>query len=59
VACANDRAYEPPIPVRAGDELGMFHLGSTVICVFEKSMGVHVPGHAMPVKMGAAITPAP
>lgn len=29
-----DRTYTPPLPVREGDELGMFHLGSTVICVF-------------------------
>jgi phosphatidylserine decarboxylase len=47
-----DRQYSPPIPVRAGDELGMFHLGSTVICLFEKGFGLTPPGHAMAVKMG-------
>lgn len=30
-----DRYYTPPQPVKPGDELGMFHLGSTVICIFE------------------------
>jgi phosphatidylserine decarboxylase len=33
-----DRQYTPPIPVKPGDELGMFHLGSTVICIFEKKV---------------------
>lgn len=32
-----DRTYTPALPVQAGDELGIFHLGSTVICVFEKT----------------------
>lgn len=33
-----DRRYTPEIPIKAGDELGMFHLGSTVICVYEKTL---------------------
>jgi len=50
-----DRQYSPPIAVVAGSELGMFHLGSTVICLFEKGFGVRIPGKVMPVKMGAEI----
>jgi phosphatidylserine decarboxylase len=49
-----DRQYTPPIPVRAGDELGMFHLGSTVICVFEKSFDFKLPGPRA-VKLGQRV----
>lgn len=45
-----DRQYVPPQQVQPGDELGIFHLGSTVICIFEK---LHVPtGEALPVHLG-------
>jgi phosphatidylserine decarboxylase len=29
------RRYDPPIDVRAGDEIMAFHLGSTVVLLFE------------------------
>ncbi|MDX1623138.1 MAG: phosphatidylserine decarboxylase [Gemmatimonadota bacterium] len=29
------RRYDPPRPVRAGDELMAFHLGSSLVCLFE------------------------
>jgi phosphatidylserine decarboxylase len=29
------RTYDPPVPVDRGDELMTFHLGSTVVLVFE------------------------
>jgi phosphatidylserine decarboxylase len=29
------RTYDPPVPVRQGDEIMTFHLGSTVVLVFE------------------------
>jgi len=47
-----DRQYTPPIPVAAGSEVGMFHLGSTVICLFEKNFGIQSPGREMPVRIG-------
>lgn len=47
-----DRQYSPALPVRAGDELGMFHLGSTVICVFEKTFPTAVSRGFLDVKMG-------
>ena len=46
-----DRAYAPAIAVGTGDEVGMFHLGSTVICVFEKEFGAP-PAKAGPVRFG-------
>jgi phosphatidylserine decarboxylase len=49
-----DRQYSPPIPMAPGTELGMFHLGSTVICIFDKEFGIEVPGRELSVKMGEA-----
>lgn len=49
-----ERAYSPPVPVKVGEELGMFHLGSTAVCLFER----HLPGVATPapsaVTMGSS-----
>jgi phosphatidylserine decarboxylase len=33
-----DRRYEPAIPIHRGDEIGIFHMGSTVIMVYEKGV---------------------
>lgn len=29
--------HHPPVPIRAGDEFGIFHMGSTVVMVYEKT----------------------
>jgi phosphatidylserine decarboxylase len=34
-ARAETRSYDPPIPVKVGDEIMAFHLGSTVVLLFE------------------------
>ena len=34
-AAGETRNYDPPIPVRQGDEIMAFHLGSTVVMLFE------------------------
>jgi phosphatidylserine decarboxylase len=46
-----EREYAPALPVRAGDELGVFHLGSTVICLFERAFA-YTPGSGGSVRMG-------
>lgn len=33
-----EQGYQPPKPLRRGDELGIFHMGSTVIVLFEPGM---------------------
>lgn len=35
-AAGEKRRYDPPIEVRAGDEIMAFHLGSTVVLLFER-----------------------
>ncbi|HEX6369988.1 MAG TPA: archaetidylserine decarboxylase [Longimicrobium sp.] len=51
------RAYDPPIPVKQGDEIMTFHLGSTVVLVFEPGrvelLASIQPGDA--VRLGTAI----
>ena len=47
-----DRKYTPSLPVKTGDELGIFHLGSTVICIFEKTFPAFPADSLRAVKMG-------
>jgi phosphatidylserine decarboxylase len=37
------RSYDPPVPVKQGDEIMTFHLGSTVVLVFEPGQVVLAP----------------
>jgi phosphatidylserine decarboxylase len=55
-AAVRDRSYEQPRPIRRGEELGTFHLGSTTIVVFEPGR-VDLEGLAAgdSVKMGVGI----
>jgi len=55
-AAVRHRQYDAPKPIRRGEELGIFHLGSTTIVVFEPGraeLGSFAPGEAM--KMGIAV----
>ena len=55
-AAVRHRHYDDPKPIRRGEELGIFHLGSTTIAVFEPGraeLGSFAGGEAM--KMGIAI----
>ena len=33
-----ERSYQPPVAVKRGDEVGVFHMGSTVVMLYEKGM---------------------
>jgi phosphatidylserine decarboxylase len=55
-AAVRHRQYDEPKPIRRGEELGIFHLGSTTIAVFEPGrvdLDGLAPGDA--VKMGVGI----
>jgi phosphatidylserine decarboxylase len=53
---AGARQYEPPVRVARGDELGTFHLGSTVVLLFaDQSVELTSFGPDQPVRMGEAI----
>jgi phosphatidylserine decarboxylase len=55
-AAVRHRHYDDPKPIRRGEELGIFHLGSTTIVVFEPGraeLGSFASGEAM--KMGISI----
>lgn len=50
------RDYETPIPVSRGDELGVFHLGSTAIVLFAQGdLEFESLSAGMPIRMGQAI----
>ena len=51
---ASERRYAPGLPVQTGDEVGTFHLGSTVICIFGPGYlpSLRVAG---PVRMGESL----
>jgi phosphatidylserine decarboxylase len=44
-ATAAEHVYEPPVPVRMGDEIMAFHLGSTVVLLLERGAALR-PGLA-------------
>ena len=51
------RRYDPPVRVRQGDEIMTFHLGSTVVLLFEPGRVALEPGLApgVPVRLGTAL----
>ncbi len=49
-------SFLPPIPCRKGEELGVFHLGSTVILVLSAGSWLDlIPPVGQPVRMGQAL----
>lgn len=51
----SERAYPAPLPIERGQEVAMFHLGSTVILLFEEHRVELSVQPGQPVKMGEAI----
>lgn len=51
----SERDYPTPLPVERGQELAMFHLGSTVILLFERQRVELSVTAGQPVRMGEAI----
>lgn len=51
------RRYDPPVRVRQGDEIMTFHLGSTVVLLFEPGRLALEPGlrAEMPVRLGQVL----
>ena len=55
-AAVRSRRYDSPIPIRRGDELGVFHLGSTTIAVFEPGrVELEALAAGSSTKMGAGV----
>jgi phosphatidylserine decarboxylase len=50
-----DHAIDPPIPVDRGDEIGIFHLGSTAVLFLEKAAGLRWLAKDGPVRYGQPI----
>jgi hypothetical protein len=55
-AAVRHRSYDVPRPIDRGGELGIFHMGSTTIAIFERGRVVldDLPAGA-PTRMGARI----
>jgi len=57
VSQGETKRYEPPVRVRQGDEIMTFHLGSTVVLLFEPGRLALEPGlrAEVPVRLGQAL----
>lgn len=53
---ASERRYEPPLPVEQGDEIMAFHLGSTVVLLFEPGIELAPLAAGDRVRVGEPIT---
>jgi phosphatidylserine decarboxylase len=58
-ARSSERAYDPSLPIARGEEIGAFHLGSTVVLFFARGRAVAVgPDADRPIRMGEPIARA-
>ena len=53
-----ERSYSPPVAIKRGEEVGVFHMGSTVVMLYEKGMmkGDVTALKGRHVKMGASLS---
>lgn len=51
-ALSETRSYDPPRPVRQGDEIMAFHLGSTIVALFERGPRLDAPPPGTEVRLG-------
>lgn len=49
------RAYRPPLPVRQGDEIMAFHLGSTIVMLLEPGFLLAAPQPGTEVRLGSLL----
>jgi phosphatidylserine decarboxylase len=54
-----ERTYSPQIPIKRGEEIGIFHMGSTVVMLYEKGMIEADPEtyRHRHIKMGQGLVP--
>jgi phosphatidylserine decarboxylase len=52
------RSYDPPIEIAQGDEIMAFHLGSTVILLFEPAVRLSAPAPGTEITLGTVIASA-
>ncbi|MES2856229.1 MAG: archaetidylserine decarboxylase [Bdellovibrionota bacterium] len=52
-----ERHYSPALPIERGEEVGIFHMGSTVVMLFERGVLPEAPVKykGKPTKMGASL----
>ena len=51
-AVTETRRYDPPRPVQQGDEIMAFHLGSTIVALFEPGARLEAPPPGSAVRLG-------
>ena len=51
----SERHYDAPLPVTQGDEIMAFHLGSTVVLLFERGVRITAPAPGTEVRIGTEL----
>jgi phosphatidylserine decarboxylase len=59
ITAPRHRSYQPPLSVRQGDEIMAFHLGSTIVMLFEPGVSLTAPPPASDIVLGEPIARRP
>jgi phosphatidylserine decarboxylase len=54
-----DHAFDPPLPIGRGDEIGVFHLGSTAVVLVEPRAADQWVASEGPIRYGQPLVRAP